>query len=40
MNTITEKIKNYFAENGQMITAGLLLLNGSVDAYGLYRSMR
>lgn len=33
-------IKNFFAANSEMITAGLLLLNGNVDAYTLYRSMR
>lgn len=40
MSMIIKAVKNYFASNTEMINAGLLLLNGNVDAYGLYRSMR
>ncbi len=40
MSMIIKAVKNYLASNTEMINAGLLLLNGNVDAYGLYRSMR
>lgn len=40
MSMIINAVKNYFTSNTEMINAGLLLLNGNVDAYGLYKSMR
>lgn len=40
MSMIINAVKNYFTSNTKMINAGLLLLNGNVDAYGLYKSMR
>ncbi len=35
--SLKERLRNYFKENGKMITTGLLLMNGNVDAYQLYR---
>ena len=40
MSMIINAVKNYYTSNTEMINAGLLLLNGNVDAYGLYKSMR
>ena len=38
--SIKERLRNYYAENAETITAGLLFMNGSTTPYTLYRSMR
>ena len=37
---LKERLRNYFKENRKMITTGLLLMNGNVDAYQLYKLMK
>ena len=38
--SLKERLRNYFAENAETITAGRLFMNGSTTLYTLYRSMR
>lgn len=38
--SLKERLRNYFKENRKMITTGLLLMNGNVDAYQLYKLMK
>ena len=38
--SLRERLRKYFEENAETITAGLLFMSGSASAYNLYRSMR
>ncbi|HJD48328.1 MAG TPA: hypothetical protein H9909_15930 [Candidatus Mediterraneibacter norfolkensis] len=38
--SLMERIRKYFTENAEMINAGLLMMNGNVSPYLLYRAMR
>ena len=38
--SLKERLRKYFEENAETITAGLLFMSGSASAYNLYRSMR
>ena len=38
--SLKERLRKYFEENAETITAGLLFMSGSASAYNMYRSMR
>ena len=38
--SLMERIRKYFAENAETINAGLLMMNGNVSPYLLYRTMK
>lgn len=38
--SLKERLRKYFEENAATITAGLLFMSGSANAYTLYRSMK